>query len=213
MGFQVEIGLTAKPLPGDVLVSWNRIAQADSCARQFEELGNPVLVAENASWGNEFAGEHWYTLARTHHNMATGFPVGGHERWDGLGVELAPLRGSGETVILPQRGIGSHPVAMPHGWADKAFQRHGGRVRRHPGRSPCVPLHADLERAGRVVTWGSGAAILAALWGCEVVSEMPGWIGEHAPPDRLAMFRRLAWAQWRLSEIESGEAFARLLGH
>jgi len=27
----------------------------------------------------------------------------------------------------------------------------------------------------------------------------------------LAMFRRLAWAQWRVSEIESGAAFMNLL--
>jgi hypothetical protein len=42
---------------------------------------------------------------------------------------------------------------------------------------------------------------------------MPQWIGEQDNTDagRLAMFQRLAWAQWRLSEIESGFAFRWLL--
>jgi hypothetical protein len=42
---------------------------------------------------------------------------------------------------------------------------------------------------------------------------MPGWIAEQDNTDagRLAMLRTLAWAQWRLSEIESGEAFERLI--
>ncbi len=42
---------------------------------------------------------------------------------------------------------------------------------------------------------------------------MPHWIGEQDNTDagRLAMFRRLAWAQFRMAEIESGEAFARML--
>lgn len=211
IGYSIELGLTEKPLPGDLLVTWNRIGLADRCAQRFESLGMPVLVAENAAWGNRFAGEDWYTIARDRHNTAGCFDVGGPERWDRLYVGLEPERVVGETVILPQRGIGSQPTAMPPGWADKALRQHGGRIRPHPGRRPCTPLRADLAAARKVVTWGSGAAILAALWGCEVASEMPGWIGAHDPAGRLAMFRRLAWAQWRLSEIESGEAFARLL--
>jgi hypothetical protein len=64
-----------------------------------------------------------------------------------------------------------------------------------------------------VITWGSGAAIKALLWGIQAVSEMPNWIGEqdNTPESRLEMFRRLALAQWELHEIESGEAFACLL--
>jgi hypothetical protein len=75
------------------------------------------------------------------------------------------------------------------------------------------PLEDDLARCGKVITWGSGAAVKALLWGIPVVSEMPHWIADQQNTDesRLAMFRRLAWAQWRLSEIESGEAFACLL--
>ena len=51
------------------------------------------------------------------------------------------------------------------------------------------------------------------MWGIRVESHMPNWIGEQDNTDegRVAMFRRLAWAQWTLEEIESGEPFQRLI--
>lgn len=205
MGFEVVAELTTQPGPDDVLVTWNRIGHGDTCARHFEAMGRRVLVAENATWGNDFAGRRWYTLARDWHNRAGFFPVGGAERWDALGVDLAPWRTQGETVVLPQRGIGAG--GMPKGWTAP------GRVRRHPGRGDSVPLEHDLAKAGRVVTWGSGAAVKALLWGIPVESHMPDWIAEQDNTDtgRLDMFRRLAWAQWTMEEIAAGEPFRRLL--
>jgi hypothetical protein len=49
--------------------------------------------------------------------------------------------------------------------------------------------------------------------GISVTSEMPNWIAEqdNTEEGRLAMFRRLTWAQWRLDEIASGDAFDWLL--
>lgn len=213
LGYEVVHGVPSNPKSSDIFVTWNRIGDADRWANVFSTMGLPVLVAENAAWGNEFAGEHWYSLARNYHNTAERFPVGGPERWDLLGVELAPWRTEGETVILPQRGIGSPPIAMPRDWPALAQQRYGGRIRPHPGRNMTAPLEHDLRNAGRVITWGSGAAIKALMLGIPVTSEMPGWIGEQDNTDtgRLEMFRRLAWAQVRLSEIASGEAFARLI--
>lgn len=213
LGYAVQDGVTMTPGDRDILVTWNRINVGNAAANAFEAAGRPVLVTENATWGNEFAGSHWYTLARTRHNTAGMFPVDGPERWDSLGVELAPWRTEGETVVLEQRGIGSPPTKCPPGWAERAQARYGGRIRRHPGTRPATPLEADLARAGRVVTWGSGAAVRALLWGIPVVSEMPGWVGEQDNTDagRLAMFRRLAWGQWRLDEIRSGEAFTWML--
>lgn len=204
-GFKVMPGVTYDPGPQDILVTWNRIGSGHTAACKFEQAGLPVLVAENATWGNAFAGSHWYTIARNWHNRAGCFPVGGPERWDSLGVELAPFRKGGETVVLPQRGIGAG--GMPKNWTAP------GRVRKHPGRVGSVVLEKDLANAGKVVTWGSGAAVKALMLGVPVESHMPGWIGEQDNTDhgRLEMFRRLAWAQWRLEEISSGYAFERLL--
>lgn len=213
LGYEVRPGLAMSPEPGDLFVTWNRIGQGHQAALRFEAAGLPVIVAENAAWGNSFAGRDWYTLARNYHNTAGMFPVGGSERWDSLGVELQPWRTSGETVILPQRGIGPPGVAMPRDWPAVKHSRIGGRIRHHPGRHAGRPLQDDLARCGRVVTWGSGAAIKALMWGIPVESDMPNWIAHQNNTDagRLGMFRRLAHAQWRMDEIESGEAFRRLL--
>jgi hypothetical protein len=214
LGYSVIEGLTAKPKHGDVLVTWNRIREAHPVACRFEAAMLPVLVAENATWGNGFLGRHWYTITRNCHNHAGRFPIGDVDRWDELGVRLDRWRHGGETVILPQRGIGN-VGQMPAGWPARALARYGGRIRPHPGQNKDVlPLRDDLRKAGRVITWGSGAAVQALLWGIPVISEMPGWIAEQDNTDegRLAMFRRLAWAQWTLEEIASGTPFRRLLG-
>lgn len=213
LGYKAEIGFPDRIGPKDTFITWNRVNIGNAVAQQFQDRGLPVIVAENAAWGNDFLGRRWHSLARNYHNTARCFPIGSHDRWELLGVELAPFRRPGETVILPQRGIGSSPTRMPSGWAQDALRRYGGRIRPHPGTKPCKPLENDLAQAGRAISWGSGAAIKALMWGIPVVSEMPNWIGacENTEEGRLAMFRRLAWAQWQLSEIESGEAFSHLL--
>lgn len=193
----------------EVYVTWNRIGAADRTAREYEARGLPVIVAENAAWGNDFAGRQWYSLASGMHNTAGRFPVGGPERFDCLGVELMPWRAGGERVVLPQRGIGPAGVAMPRDWP--AQQR--GRIRAHPGTRACIPLEQDLADAGEVVTWGSGAAVKALMWGIKVESHMPNWIAAQDNTDagRLVMLRELAWATWTIEEIETGEPFRRLL--
>lgn len=214
MGYSVVDGITTKPGDKDILVTWNRIREAHHAANVFEERGLAVVVTENATWGNRFAGDDWYTLTRRFHNMAGCFPVGEAARWDSLGMELNRFRESGETVILPQRGIGPPAVAMPQSWVKKAsFDHPGARIRPHPGQGPCKPLLEDLKNSGKVITWGSGAAVLALIEGIKVKSDMPRWIAEqdNTEDGRLAMFQRLAWAQARLSEIESGVALARIL--
>jgi hypothetical protein len=87
-------------------------------------------------------------------------------------------------------------------------------VRLHPGRTDNPePLEHALRGVERVITWSSGAAIKALMMGCKVQSDMPNWIGEQNNTDagRLAMFRRLAWAQWTLDEIADGVPLRRFL--
>lgn len=200
---------------GDVFCTWNRFSQADRIAKAFESGGGNVIVCENATWGNEFAGKKWLHIAKKYHNTAGMFNVGSSSRWDSLKVELLPFRCTGETVILPQRGLGSSPVRMPASWPVKALKKYQCRVRSHPGniKPPKLSLEDDLANCRRVITWGSGAAIKALIMGVNVVSEMPNWIGEqdNTEESRLAMFNRLAWAQWTHEEIESGFAFTCLI--
>lgn len=232
-GFHVEHRMTDNPGPDDILVCWNRYGEVDRVARRFEVHGNRVLVAENGYLGNDFVGDRWYALARGQHNGAGAWPNSGADRWDSLGVKLAPWHGKGgEIVVLPQRGIGPMGVAMPRDWLGKVERRLSKagiayRVRRHPGAGAEVPLEKDLADASAVVTWGSGAAIKALAMGVPVFHDMPNWIGAAAAlpvdallrrepgkrndEDRLETFRRLAWAQWRLDEIKDGTAFRSLL--
>lgn len=209
LGYEVRQGITGSPGDSDLLVTWNRIGTADELANRYSR----VIVAENAAWGNDFLGQRWYSLANDLHNTRDRVPYRGQERWDRLGMELAPFRTEGETVILPQRGIGTRPVVMPRSWPQTAYAKHGGRIRQHPGRNACKPLENDLAKAGRVITWGSGAAIKALIWGIPVTADYQDWIGQQDNTElgRTEMFRRLAWAQWRLEEIASGEAFACVL--
>lgn len=233
-GYRVEQRLPDLPGPRDVLVIWNRYGDSARAADLFESRGLQVLVAENGYLGNEFAGRRWYAIARSQHNGAGTWDDRGPERWDALRVSFGTWRGDGgETVLLPQRGIGPSGVAMPRSWEGESRRLFratgiGTRTRPHPGQSVAKPLEDDLARATLAVTWGSGAALKALLWGIPVAYSMPKWIGagaalplhsllrESAPPvrddaRRLVMFRRLAWAQWTLEEIQAGEPFAALL--
>lgn len=202
---------------GDIFVTWNRIGAGENWARRFTELGCPVIVLENATWGNDFLGGRWYHAALNYHNTARCFPVGGSSRWDDLGISLPDFVDRENVILLPQRGIGSPPTRMPANFLRKMQKKYPGAiVRRHPGaRGKAIPLEDDLKSAGLAVTWGSGAAVKALMLGVPVDSYMPNWIAEqdNTIGGRLAMFRQLAWAQWRLSEISDGVPFKRLLDY
>lgn len=210
----------------DTLILWNRYGAYDEQARHWERAGARVVVAENGFLGKTWRGGEWFALALGHHSGAGKWPNGGPERWDSWGVELSLWRQDGETVVLGQRGIGEIGIASPQGWAEKALKRTGGRVRSHPGKSASQDdLAHDLRNAGQVVTWHSGAALLALTMGIPCWHDYPRWIGAGAsrplkewPGEpkrddaaRLECFRSLAWAQWTLDEIANGYAFHQLL--
>jgi hypothetical protein len=224
LGAKVVANIT-DPRPSDILVVWNRHGAKNALAQHFERGGATVLVAENGYFGKNWLGRKWFALARGHHAGAGQWNDGGPQRWDAWSVELAPWRDGGrEILILEQRGIGAPGVASPEGWADAAQARYGGRIRRHPGVSaPAAPLDEDLRDAQCVLTWHSAGALQALLLGVPVFYDFPHWIGAGAARplaqfgdgpahgDRLAMFRRLAWAMWTADEVRSGQAFQHLL--
>lgn len=221
-GYEVRPQMT-DPRPGDVLVLWNRYGGYHETATQWERAGGRVIVAENG-----YVGSGYYALALGRHAGAGKWYVGAPERWDRLGVELHPWRESdAPPLILGQRGIGEPGIASPHGWEERVRRHIGGRIRPHPGKhQPAIPLDQDILASGCVVTWASSAALRALQLGVPVWSDCPQWIGSSASQPlskwgerpalrddaaRLEMFKRLAWAQWSLDEIRSGEAFGYLL--
>ncbi len=217
------------PDPRDVLVIWNRGILADAHAKRYEAAGARVIVVENGYIGADEAGHQLYAMALGHHLGAGQWKVGADDRWDRLKIEPLPWRRNGsEIIVLPQRGIGEPSVAMPAGWTEDVVRRlrkatdRPIRVRAHPGKDRTDPM-VDLRDAWAAVTWASGAGIKAIVYGIPVFCELSSWIGLPAARfgvsgieapflgDRLPMLRRLAWSQWTVAEIQSGEPFRWLL--
>lgn len=236
-GYQVFNQLNVDRLEaGDILLCWNRHSGVDHLCRRAEKRGARVIVAENGYVGNDPNGRQYYALALGHHNGAGTWKVGDPARWASLNVPVKPWRQDGKHILLlPQRGIGETGVRMPSRWAEHTAQllrSVTGRpvvIRRHPGRLH-IPLEPDFANAWACVTWASGAGIKAIAAGLPVFYDFPQWIGRLAARplrylqtgapvdleqpflgDRLPMFQNLAWAQWSLAEIESGQAITWLM--
>jgi hypothetical protein len=226
-GFAVQTELS-NPTADDVLVIWNRHRLAGQ-ARQFEAVGARVIVSENG-WLNAADGTKRIALQLGHHNGVGKWHEGPEDRWSELGIELKPWRADGShLLVLAQRGIGEPGVAQPRGWVESIVSQLRSRtdrrvlVRAHPGNHE-PPLEPDWSQCWAAVTWASGAGIKAVVAGVPVFYGLNKWIGASAAlpvaadieqpflGDRLPMLQRLAWAQWSLSEITTGEPFARLLG-
>lgn len=217
---------------GDVLLIWNRYGANHEAALRVAEQEGVVLVAENAYVGNDREKRTLFALARDGHNGRGAWPFGGAERWLALGLSIAPWREDGEHVLIcPNRSFGTPGGIMPLCWAEDVAKRlrkvtqRPVRIRPHPGNDPPrKPLVEDLAGAWAVVIWSSSAGCEALLRGIPVLCEAPYWICKSAtqsslarvedrfPEDkRTAAFERLAWAQWSVKEIESGEPFSHLL--
>lgn len=215
----------------DVLVIWNRYGQMHVLAERFERLGGRVVVAENAYVGLDRKDRRRYALALGGHNGSGTWRVGDGRRWQSLGLKIEPYKLGGEHILVcPNRSFGMPGFIMPPNWAEEAAARlrkattRPVRIRPHPGNGePKKPLEEDLRGAWACVIWASSAGCEALLRGIPVFSEAPFWILRGAAErdirtinspeylERLWCFESLAWAQWDLGEIESGEAFQHLL--
>jgi hypothetical protein len=230
-GYQVHLAAPGKADEGDVLVIWNRYGHWHDMATRFEHEGGTVVVAENAYLGLDRSDRQRYALAKWGHNGSGVWPIGGPERWDALGIPLQPWRTQGTHVLVcPNRGFGRPDMIMPGTWVESTakelqrWTRRPVRVRPHPGNAPPkVPLANDLRDAWAVIIWASSAGCEALVAGIPVYACGPYWVAGPAsckklrtidnpePPDRLPAMHRLAWAQWHVTEIASGEAFKHLL--
>lgn len=239
LGYQVETVKFSKdrrPGPDDVLLIWNRYGTGDQQAKLFEDHGAAVIVVEN-SYLNMRGSKKSFAMALNRHNGAGVWPSSDYPRLPLLDVAVESWREQGTHVlVLPQRGVGVPPVAMPRDWESSVvprLRRSIGttliHVRRHPGTSrETVPLEEDFKHAWCAVTWASSAATKALVAGIPVFYEFDRWIAGPAAcegikqislekpahtlmGDRAAMLESLAWAQWTLAEVETGEPMARLV--
>lgn len=226
--------------PDVVLVTWHRYGREHDIATKVERTGGRVIVAENGYIGTHGGtpkfdvyphgpgNGHHYSLAQGWHNGGGAWPVGDGSRFDALNVELKPWRAGGDIVVLPNRSFGVVDRMMPANWPEAAAHRirqqtkRPVRVRMHPGnKRPPLALLDDIGKAHAVVVWYSTAGIHALAHGIPTFCEAPYWICKEAAasgtydepvcPDRRPVFEQLAWAQWTIDEIATGEPFVRLL--
>jgi len=222
----------------DVVVTWNLNPRYRGAAHAAKRAGASLIVAENGYIPAENSAEHHYALARDGHNGSGFWFVGEEDRWAKLGRNLHPWRGypDGHILICDQRGIGSDIMKCPRPFIEpllpkleRIFARHDKRkkprfvFRAHPGRHQSkLTLAQELQGARAMVTWASNAANEALLMGYPAFRTAPFHVNEAVltdvsllptPPetDRLAGFKKLAWAQWSLTEIGDGSAFKWLL--
>lgn len=224
--------------PTDLLVIWNRYGHFESMANRWEEQGGSVLVAENGYIGKDAEGRQLYALAVHGHNGSGWWHAGDGTRWQALSIPLTDWvnRPNGYALVCGQRGIGSKQMASPPGWHDRIARKWTIcpiKTRPHPGAKPdpkAPKLEEDLAGARYCVIWSSSSAVKALILGIPVVYDAPHWVCEDAAvplhglvsgkfelpsSDTLSELRqsaleRMAWAQWSVSELESGEPFVLL---
>lgn len=238
-GYEIAFQVPGTVQRGDVLLIWNRYGLAEMEADRFEARGGTVLVAENGYLDpGRDAARRWYALAIGGHNGQGRWPIGTPERWPRIAAHvgapvLAPWRADGTHVLVcPNRSFGRRGYVMPEDWslrtldALRRLTQRPVRLRPHPGNGPeALPLEADLKDCWAMVIWASSAGVKALVAGIPVIRLAPAWILDGAVSTRLdeveapalpargAAFERLAWAQWNIEEIASGEPFRRLLSH
>ena len=177
--------------------------------------------------------EHYVALAIGSHHGGV-WNSNGPKRFASLEVEVKPWRiddGTGHYLICPNRSFGTPGRIMPPDWPQatqkllRTMTSREVRIRGHPGNHrPKRPLEVDLENAFAMIIWNTSVGVNALLAGIPVICEAPGWIMKGAcgtmaevknppMPNRLPHFQRMAWCQWTLGEIATGEPFRTLLDH
>lgn len=231
-GYQAIDG-TEVPAPkrGDVVCTWNlHTAHAYKAHLRAKAAACPTLVFEEAYTRRLWPMKH-FAVGIDGHNGAGRWPDGGPERWESLHIRLKPWRLAGDHILVcAARGMGAPETREPKGWADGVCRRlqqvtdRRIHLRRHPGKGTAQrPLDLDLANAWAVVVWGSNCATHALVEGIPVFFEGPqiavesacerdiGKINNPRLSDRRPTFQRLAWGQWGVDEIRSGDAFRHLL--
>lgn len=202
----------------------------------FRARGLPVLVAERGYLGDreKWISLSWNGLDGRGLGPARDDPARFRENFGHL---LHPWRRrsvKGWAVVMGQRELDAAVKGVDFlAWAGLTLStlRSAGwdaRYRPHPGeREPRIPEGAQLAPKGElvdvfrgasvVVTFNSNSAVDAVLAGVPTVAVDEGSmafpVASHSvsvppiTPDRAEWAARLAWRQWTLEELESGEAW------
>ena len=225
----------------DILLTWTvHRGPKEEMAKAFTKQGGRVVVCEEGYF-RIVNGQKCFSMAIGDHNGAGYWNIGGADRWDSFGISLEPWRADRDDsyiLVSEQRGIGSVKMASPAHWHEATLKRiqdvtsRPAKIRWHPKtrvhQSSVVRQETEQEQlagAHAVVTWSSALAVHALAAGIPVFYEAPHFVAAEAclrdirmieqplmdDELRLKAMQKLAWAQWRRSEIENGEALSHLL--
>lgn len=220
----------------DVLITWgvHQQAQIQACVAR----GGHYLVMEAGHVGDRlrYTSCGWDGLAGRGKYPTSSDGA----RWGALfGDLMRPWRRCGSyALLIGQVPTDAAVATLPHGfaaWAHKTamdLRTHGYDVvyRPHPlvgnkfcpqgaRLAPPAPLDMDLADAECVVAHSSTASVEAVLFGVPTITLDRGamsWpvtshvVGDLRMPDRTAWAHRLAYSQWSLDELASGEAWDHL---
>jgi hypothetical protein len=162
-------------------------------------------------------------------NFYPPYPLPSHtmDRALAMGVRIEPWRRNGRHVLLCLPGPNSGRewgIDMPRWWAEAERKLRAVTDRpivvrpRHLRKT--LPLEEQLEDCWAVVTHSSGTALAAILAGVPAFVEPTSAAAPIARidleieypvrPDREDWIASLAWRQWNLDEMRSGEAWTHL---
>jgi hypothetical protein len=209
--------------------------------RQQRSKNLDVVVLETGYINRGDGEDHHYAAGFNGLNGRADFRNGGmpDDRWAMLGTQLRPYS-RGENVILCGQVPWDASVDMHDHvkWLKQTasqLQKITGRkvvFRPHPkAQLPALPgcelslkpLSEDMANAHCVVTWNSNSAVEAAIAGKPVFAFDEGsmaWgiankslldIDDPKYPDRKQWAQGLAYAQWTLDEMRSGETWKHLV--
>lgn len=223
------LSIASSPVECDLAVMWSARHKAhQSAARDY-------LVMERGYLGDRTL---WTSLGFNGLNGRAEFRgCGGPERFERhFGADLKPWRRGGQYAVVMGQVPGDQSIDGVNIDAWYASAIVGARecwdrvfFRPHPLARKVAPpgvqiiegdLRSVLSGAGLVVTYNSNSGVDAVLAGCPTVAADRGSMAwdvsardmQTVTPDRSEWAARLAWCQWTLEEIESGEAWARIGG-
>jgi len=188
--------------------------------------GRDVVVMELGYMGDRLE---WTSLGWNGLNGRAAFPFGDAMRWRKHFAHLITggWKEGGEYVLVAAQVPGDAAVDGVNidAWAEQAVAKHVelkniASLRPHPlVTEPDMELAEDLAGASLAVTYNSNLGVDAVLAGVPTVAMDEGsmaWpVAAHVIsgvvyPPRNRWAQALAWTQWTLPEIASGEAWAAL---
>ncbi len=235
IGFHVVEGQPVRELgPNDAAVIWNKTSRSRFTVEAARNGGGALLVAENGYFGEDQDRHQSYALALDGHNGSGRWFAPDSSRLEKLHINFKPFRQptGRHLVIADQRGIGTKTMASPPGWGDKMQARLQGEgfealLRAHPGpdKHRSIPLLDQLEGARCLVVWSSNCATQALIEGYPVYYNAPHIVTQgiaqrqkmnlasepFTDENRIKAFSQMAWAQWFLKDIYSGEGLKYLI--